>query len=120
MTFHPYIPNQNSTIEQIVIKETKMATLHISKEEENYIRLRLLVTTSTKVVRVLFDREFPPPCLDAIINNEQIKLNELKKKRFINESQSKLLKPGSGTYTIIYNQMSKSMGCTIISTFFYE
>lgn len=73
--------------------------LHLSKEEENYLRMNLLLTKiSPKAVRVLFNKEFPPACLCATIEKKLSRLNDLKKKQLINSSQWSLLFPSNGRY----------------------
>lgn len=64
----------------------------LSQEEENYVRMSLLLTgISPRATRALFDREFHPSCLDSSLKKAYNKLMELKKKHVINESQWKLL-----------------------------
>lgn len=72
---------------------------HVSEEEENYLRMNLLLTgISPRAVRVLFDKEFHPSCLEASIKQDMGKLLDLKKKRVINTPQWNLLCPRSGMY----------------------
>lgn len=67
----------------------------LSEEEENFVRMSLLLTgISPRAVRVLFDYEFSPTCLDATLKKEFNKLNDLHQKRVINQSQWKLLTLG--------------------------
>lgn len=73
----------------------------ISQEEENYVRMVLLLTgVSLRAVRVLFDKEFPPPSLSTTINSTSTKqqLQNLNKKRIINNAQWNLLFPSSGKF----------------------
>lgn len=66
----------------------------LSPEEENFVRLNLLLTgISPRAVRTLFDYEFAPVCLDATLKAEFNKLKDLQKKRVINQSQWNLLSP---------------------------
>ncbi|XP_076082620.1 E3 ubiquitin-protein ligase DZIP3-like [Mytilus galloprovincialis] len=66
----------------------------LSVEEENYVRIHLLLTgISPRAVRILFDKEFAPACLDATIKKEYNKLLDLKKTHRINQSQWNLLFP---------------------------
>ncbi|CAC5415127.1 unnamed protein product [Mytilus coruscus] len=68
----------------------------LSQEEENYVRMSLLLTgISPRAARALFDNEFAPSCLDASLKNEYNKLKDLQKKRIINQAQWKLLTPRS-------------------------
>ena len=74
---------------------------HVSEEEENYLRMHLLMTgISSRAVRVLFDKEFSPVCLDATIKKETGKLIDLKNRRIITGAQWKLLFPRVGMYKI--------------------
>ncbi|VDI35475.1 Hypothetical predicted protein, partial [Mytilus galloprovincialis] len=67
---------------------------HVSEEEENYLRMHLLVTgISPRAVRILFDKEFHPSQLDASIKNGYGTLSDMKKKRVINTAQWNLLFP---------------------------
>lgn len=71
-----------------------MAAAHLSTEEENYVRMSLLITgVSPRGVRALFDSEFAPIRLDASIKKEYTKLKDLKSKHIINQSQWNLLFP---------------------------
>ncbi|XP_076116375.1 E3 ubiquitin-protein ligase DZIP3-like [Mytilus galloprovincialis] len=73
-----------------------MATAILPVEEENYIRMSLLLTgISPRAVRVLFDREFSPQCLYPSLKKEYTKLNELKKLHIISLKQWDLLFPPS-------------------------
>ncbi|CAC5399298.1 Putative ankyrin repeat protein L93 [Mytilus coruscus] len=64
----------------------------LSQQEENYVRMSLLLTgISPRAVRALFDREFAPSCLDSSLKKEYNKLKDLQKKRIINQSQWNLL-----------------------------
>lgn len=66
----------------------------LSQEEANYVRMSLLLTgISSRAVRVLFDREFAPACLDSSLKKEYNKLRDLQKQRIINQEQWKLLFP---------------------------
>ncbi|XP_052103345.1 uncharacterized protein LOC127736784 [Mytilus californianus] len=68
----------------------------LSQEEENYVRMSLLLTgISPRAARALFDREFAPACLDTSLKKEYNKLRNLQKKRVINQAQWKLLTPRS-------------------------
>lgn len=81
-----------------------MASNALSQEEENYVRLALLLTgVSPRSVRVQFDKEFPPTSLSFTVNdkNAKKKLNDLRGKRVINQAQWDLLFPCSGQYTSI-------------------
>ncbi|CAC5412565.1 unnamed protein product [Mytilus coruscus] len=69
-----------------------MAEASLSNEEENYVRMSLLLTgISPRGVRALFDREFAPICLYASLKKEFNKLNELKMQHIISQPQWNLL-----------------------------
>lgn len=69
-----------------------MAEASLSNKEENYVRMSLLLSgISPRGVRALFDREFAPICLYASLKKEFNKLNELKRKHIISQSQWNLL-----------------------------
>ncbi|XP_063426829.1 uncharacterized protein LOC134710404 [Mytilus trossulus] len=69
-----------------------MASLSI--EEENYVRMSLLLTgISPRAARNFFDREFAPTCLDASLKKEYSKLLDLKKEHRINQLQWNLMFP---------------------------
>lgn len=70
---------------------------HITKEEENYIRLQQLIKgVSQKAARCFFDQEFAPVCLGKSIKQASNKLNDLKIKKVINTEQWNLLFPKYG------------------------
>lgn len=70
---------------------------HVSKEEENYLRINLLLTEmSQKAVRVLFDKEFHPSRLDASIKDAYGILFDLKMQHVINATQWNMLFPRCG------------------------
>ncbi|XP_052089965.1 uncharacterized protein LOC127726586 [Mytilus californianus] len=69
----------------------------ISQEEENYVRLSLLLSgISPRAVRKLFDSELDPSCLKTSIKKNYNKLKNLQRKRIINQSQWDLLFPFDG------------------------
>ncbi|XP_063438381.1 uncharacterized protein LOC134719305 [Mytilus trossulus] len=69
----------------------------LSDEEENYVRLALLLKGVTpRAVRTYFDREFPPTYLPSTLNTNYNTLWELKLKRIINQAQWNLLIPRNG------------------------
>ncbi|CAC5386109.1 unnamed protein product [Mytilus coruscus] len=69
----------------------------ITQEEDNYIRLDLLITgVSQRAARIFFDKEFVPVFLSKSINKERNKLTDLKAKRIINQKQWNLLYPRKG------------------------
>ncbi|XP_071177510.1 uncharacterized protein [Mytilus edulis] len=76
----------------------------LSQEEENYVRMCLLMTgISTRAARIVFDREFAPSCLDSTLKRETKKLRNLQSKGKINQIQWNLLfrnKPDSQTFDV--------------------
>lgn len=73
-----------------------MASALPSLEEENYLRMSLLLTgISPRAVRVLFDHEFAPECLYSSLKKEYYNLDKLKKTHRINQTQWDLLFPPS-------------------------
>ncbi|CAG2200866.1 unnamed protein product [Mytilus edulis] len=68
----------------------------LSEEEENYVRLALLLKGVTpRAVRTYFDREFPPTSLPSTLSTSHNTLLDLKK-RIINQAQWNLLIPRNG------------------------
>ncbi|VDH91073.1 Hypothetical predicted protein, partial [Mytilus galloprovincialis] len=66
----------------------------LSEEEENYVRLALLLKGVTpRAVRTYFDREFPPTSLPSTLSTSHNTLLDLKVKRIINQAQWNLLIP---------------------------
>lgn len=66
----------------------------ISHEEDNYVRMSLLLTgISPRAAPALFDREFAPACLNTSLKKEYTTLKDLQIKRVINQSQWNLLFP---------------------------
>ncbi|XP_052085845.1 uncharacterized protein LOC127723320 [Mytilus californianus] len=69
----------------------------LSEEEENYVRLALLLKGVTpRVVRTFFDREFPPASLPSTLSTGHNTLLDLKVKRIINQAQWNILIPRNG------------------------
>ncbi|CAG2239300.1 unnamed protein product [Mytilus edulis] len=67
------------------------------EEEENYVRLALLLKgVSPRAVRSYFDREFPPTHLPSTLNTNYNTLQDLKLKRVLNQAQWNLLFPRNG------------------------
>lgn len=66
----------------------------LSQEQENYVRMSLLLTgIAPRAVRTVFDRKFPPSCLDSSLKKEYNKLRDLQLNGIINQSQWNLLFP---------------------------
>ncbi|XP_063396977.1 uncharacterized protein LOC134681326 [Mytilus trossulus] len=67
------------------------------EEEENYVRLALLLKgVAPRAVRTYFDREFPPTHLPSTLNTNYNTLQDLKLKRVLNQAQWNLLFPRNG------------------------
>lgn len=75
----------------------------LSPEEENFVRLNLLLTGIAPIaVRNYFDDEFHPDCLDSSLKKERYKLNDLKMKNKITAAQWELLFPDHpGKYSTV-------------------
>ncbi|CAG2237152.1 unnamed protein product [Mytilus edulis] len=66
----------------------------LSVEEENYVRMSLLLTgISPRAARNFFDSEFAPACLGPAIKKEYNKLFALKTKHILKQAQWNLLFP---------------------------
>ncbi|CAG2226367.1 unnamed protein product [Mytilus edulis] len=66
-------------------------------EEENYVRLALLLKgVSPRAVRLYFDRELPPTDLHSTLNTNKKTLSDLKCQRVLNQAQWNLLFPTNG------------------------
>ncbi|XP_063448382.1 uncharacterized protein LOC134727917 [Mytilus trossulus] len=67
------------------------------EEEENYVRLALLLKgVAPRAVRTYFDREFPPTHLPLTLHTNYNTLYDLKLKRVFNQAQWNLLFPRNG------------------------
>lgn len=70
----------------------------LSIEETHFLRVaNLLIKLSPKAVRIVFDREFIPGGLKSVLSKNLTKLDKLKKKHVITQTQWSLLFP-SGDY----------------------
>ncbi|CAG2238023.1 unnamed protein product [Mytilus edulis] len=96
-----------STLEEDVdaLKEKNSSTTHlldtmateIPSEESNYIKISLLILKiSQRAVRLKFDTEFHPDCLQETLNRSNGKLRELQRINRINQHQWTLLFPSKG------------------------
>ncbi|VDI57635.1 Hypothetical predicted protein [Mytilus galloprovincialis] len=66
----------------------------LTPEEENYVRMSLLLTgICPRAARALFNSEFAPACLDSSLKREYNTLRDLQKRRIINQQQWNLLFP---------------------------
>ncbi|XP_052075418.1 uncharacterized protein LOC127712852 [Mytilus californianus] len=87
------------------LKEKNSSTTHlldtmateIPSEESNYIKICLLILKiSQRIVRLKFDTEFHPDCLQETLNRSSGKLRDLLRKNRINQHQWTLLFPPKG------------------------
>ncbi|CAC5370652.1 unnamed protein product [Mytilus coruscus] len=69
----------------------------ISDDEKNYIIVQFMLTGfSPLVVRKIFDEEFHPECLKSSLSKEYRKIQQLKNRKIINQTQIDLLYPRGG------------------------
>jgi hypothetical protein len=74
-----------------------MAEAATSRYESNYIKIAMVVLrVSPRAVRVQFDKEFHPDCLQRTLRSEWGCLSELKTKKRITKPQWNLLFPRTG------------------------
>ncbi|CAG2233481.1 unnamed protein product [Mytilus edulis] len=70
---------------------------NLSEEEENYVRLALLLKGVTpRAVHTFFDEEFLPSTLSSTLKKSYNTLSDLKLQRIINQAQWNLLIPRNG------------------------
>ena len=75
----------------------RMAEAATSRYESNYIKIAMVVLrVSSRAVRVQFDKEFHPDCLQRTLRSEWGRLSELKTKKRITKPQWNLLFPRTG------------------------
>lgn len=66
----------------------------LSEEEENHVRMSILLTRiSQRAVRTFFDNKFDPASLHLTFKKEKNKLFDLKYKQIINQPQWNLMFP---------------------------
>lgn len=69
------------------------------EEEEKYVRLALLLKeVAPRAVRSYFDKSFPPTYLPSTLNSNYNKLDDLKFRRVLNQTQWNLLFPTNGMF----------------------
>ncbi|CAG2246025.1 unnamed protein product [Mytilus edulis] len=84
------------------------------EEEENYVRLALLLKgVSPRAVRSYFDREFPPTYLPSTLNTNYNTLQDLKLKRVLNQAQWNLLFPRNGVPDSITSDVTGELNSNI-------
>lgn len=83
----------------------------ISREDENYMRLCMLIDIGRKAVKIYFDKEFDPKCLKNEIKKRFKKLHGLKVKNIISEEQWRTLQ-GRNARNIILRRNCLLTNCT--------
>lgn len=63
----------------------------ISGEEENYMRLCMLLDICRKAVQIFFDEQIDPQCLKKTIGKGWMKLKKLRKTNVLSDTQWKIL-----------------------------
>ena len=80
-----------------------MAEATTSKHESNYIKIAMVVLrVSSRAVRVQFDREFHPVCLQRTLRNAWSRLSDLKTEKYISQTQWNLLFPRKGRLLYLF------------------
>lgn len=73
----------------------------ISREDENYMRLCMLIDIGRRAVKVYFDKEFDPKFLKNEIQKSFRKLHGLKVKNIISDEQWRTLQGRNACNTIL-------------------
>ena len=80
-----------------------MAEATKSRYESNHKKiLMLMLQVSPRAVRVQFDKEFDPVCLQGTLKSQQSRLLDLKTKKNIAQSQWNLLFPRTGMLLYLF------------------
>jgi hypothetical protein len=80
-----------------------MAEATTTRYESNYIKIAMVVLrVSPRAVRVLFDKEFDPACLQNKLKSENDPLSKLKTKKRITQPQWNLLFPKTGRLLYLF------------------
>jgi hypothetical protein len=80
-----------------------MAEATTSRHESNYIKIAMVVLRdSTRAVRVQFDKEFDPVCLQGTLKSQQSRILDLKTKKRITQPQWNLLFPRTGMLLYLF------------------
>jgi hypothetical protein len=80
-----------------------MAEATTSRYESNYIKIAMVVLrVSPRAVRIQFDKEFHPNCLQGTLKSEKGRLLDLKTKKRITQPQWNLLFPGTGRLLYLF------------------
>jgi hypothetical protein len=92
-----------------------MAEAATSRYESNYIKIAMVVLrVSPRAVRVQFDKEFHPNCLQGTLKSEKGRLLDLKTKKRITQPQWNLLFPKTGRFV-----WETYCFCSISSYYYY-
>ena len=80
-----------------------MAEATTSRHESNYIKIAMVVLrVSSSAVRVQFDKEFHPVCLEKTLKSEWGRLSDLQMKKRITLPQWNLLFPKKGRLLYLF------------------
>jgi hypothetical protein len=80
-----------------------MAEATTSRHESNYIKIAMVVLrVSSRAVRVQFDKEFHPVCLEKTLKSERGPLLDLQMKKYISQTQLNLLFPRKGRLLYLF------------------
>jgi hypothetical protein len=80
-----------------------MAEATTSSYESNYIKIAMVVLrVSPQAVRVQFDKEFHPVCLQRTLKSELGRLLELQKEKRITQPQWNVLFPRTGRLLYLF------------------
>ena len=80
-----------------------MAEATTSRYESNYIKIAMVVLrVSPRAVRVQFDKEFYPVCLQRTLKSELGRLLDLQKKKRISQPQWNVLFPRKGRLLYLF------------------
>ena len=83
-----------------------MAEATTSRYESNYIKIAIVVLrVSSRAVRVQFDKEFHPNCLQRTLKSERGRLLEHRTKKRITKPQWNLLFPRTGRLLSLPNKV---------------
>ena len=96
--------NPNSLLSTIYfVFSCRMVTPTTSRYESNYIKIAMVVLqVSPRAVRVQFDREFHPDCLQRTLNRNVFLLTNLKATKHMTQPQLTLLFPRTGRLLYLF------------------
>ena len=88
-----------------------MAEATTFRQESNYIKLAMIVLrVSPLAVRVQFDKEFHPNCLQRTLKREWSRLSELRMKKRITQPQWNMLFPETSRLLYLFCCFLKQVG----------